>query len=76
MEQAFLGVMPARELMKLLADDDGQEIRKSVFEDNVRDFQGGDAPVNARIRETINGPHRQQFTVLNNGVTTSCASFA
>ncbi|MBS1846231.1 MAG: AIPR family protein [Actinobacteria bacterium] len=68
-EQAFLGVLPARELMKLLADDDGEEIRKSVFEDNVRDFQGGDAPVNARIRETINGPHRQQFAVLNNGVT-------
>jgi hypothetical protein len=68
-EQAFLGVLPAKELMKLLTDDGGAEIRQSVFEDNVRDFQGADAPVNARIRETLHGDHRQQFAVLNNGVT-------
>jgi hypothetical protein len=68
-EQAFLGVLPAKELMKLLADDDGDDIRQSVFEDNIRDFQGADAPVNEKIRATIEGPHRQQFAVLNNGVT-------
>jgi AIPR protein len=68
-EQAFLGVLPAKELMKLLTDSDSSEIRQSVFEDNVRDFQGADAPVNKKIRETIYGPHRQQFAVLNNGVT-------
>jgi hypothetical protein len=55
--------------MKLLTDVGGSEIRQSVFEDNVRDFQGADAPVNKKISETIHGPHRQQFAVLNNGVT-------
>jgi AIPR protein len=68
-QQAFLGVLPARELMKLLSDSEDVEIRKSVFEDNVRDFQGAEADVNSRIRATILGEQRQQFAVLNNGVT-------
>jgi hypothetical protein len=65
-EQAYLGVLPAVELMKLLTDDDSGEIRRSVFEDNVRDFQGADAPVNSRIRETLRGDDRGHFAVLNN----------
>ncbi len=68
-EQAYLGVLPASELMKLVVDGDSDEIRRSVFEDNVRDFQGVNAPVNAGIRETLRGDHRQRFAVLNNGVT-------
>jgi hypothetical protein len=68
-EQAYLGVLPAGELMKLLSDDDSDEIRRSVFEDNVRDFQGADAPVNAGIRETVRGSDRERFAVLNNGIT-------
>ena len=55
--------------MKLLADADSGEIRRTVFEDNVRDFQGTDAPVNARIRETLRGAHTARFAVLNNGIT-------
>ncbi len=55
--------------MKLLTDDDSGEIRRSVFEDNVRDFQGADAPVNSRIRETLRSDARDHFPVLNNGVT-------
>jgi AIPR protein len=55
--------------MKLLTDDDSGEIRRSVFEDNVRDFQGADAPVNGRIRETLRGDNHGHFAVLNNGIT-------
>jgi hypothetical protein len=68
-EQAYLGVLPALELMKLLTDAESDDIRRSVFEDNVRDFQGAEAPVNARIRETLRGDERGHFAVLNNGIT-------
>ena len=68
-EQAYLGVLPAVELIKLLIDDDSGEIRRSVFEDNVRDFQGAEGPVNSRIRETLRGDDRGHFAVLNNGIT-------
>ena len=37
--EAYLGVLPGEELVKLVSDDEG-EIRKSLFFDNVRDFQG------------------------------------
>jgi hypothetical protein len=68
-EQAYLGVLPASELMKLVVDSETDEVRRSVFEDNVRDFQGVNAPVNSGIRETLRSDHRQRFAVLNNGVT-------
>ena len=67
--QAYLGVLPARELLKLLSDSETGEIRRSVFEDNVRDFQGAEGPVNSKIRETLRGDKRQRFGVLNNGIT-------
>lgn len=68
-EQAYLGVLPAQQLLKLLLDEDSGEIRRSVFEDNVRDFQGAEAPVNLRIRQTLRGENRGHFAVLNNGIT-------
>ncbi len=68
-EQAYLGVLPASELMKLVVENGSDEVRRSVFEDNVRDFQGVNAPVNSGIRATLRGDHPQRFAVLNNGVT-------
>jgi hypothetical protein len=66
-QEAYLGILPANELLKLVADEDG-EIRKALFYDNVRDFQG-DVDVNEDIRETLRSEERQKFCVLNNGVT-------
>lgn len=66
-EQAFLGILPADQLLELVTDEEG-EIRKALFYDNVRDFQG-DVDVNADIRKTLRSADRKRFCVLNNGVT-------
>jgi hypothetical protein len=66
-EQAFLGILPADQLLQLVTDEEG-EIRKALFYDNVRDFQG-DVDVNADIRKTLRSGDRKRFCVLNNGVT-------
>lgn len=67
-EEAYLGVLPAKEYLSLITDPVGN-IRKPLFYDNVRDFQG-DNEVNGEIRETLQDPAGQQrFAVLNNGVT-------
>lgn len=66
-EESFLGILPATEMLKLVTDEDG-EIRKALFYDNVRDFQG-DVDVNADIRKTLRSSDRKRFCVLNNGVT-------
>jgi hypothetical protein len=64
---SYLGVLPVTEFLKLLADDDG-DIIKSVFVDNVRDFQG-ENPVNADIAKTITDGLFDQFVLRNNGIT-------
>jgi hypothetical protein len=66
--QAYLGVIPARDYVRLVVDEAGQ-IRKSLFTDNVRDFRGSDNPVNAQIAETLQSDERNRFAILNNGVT-------
>ncbi|MFB6505920.1 AIPR family protein [Streptomyces sp. NPDC002466] len=65
--EAYLGVLPGGEFIKLVTDDEG-EIRKTLFFDNVRDFQG-ETDVNADIRQTLASGDRSRFCVLNNGVT-------
>lgn len=64
---SYLGVLPVKEFLKLLTDDGG-DIIKSVFIDNVRDFQG-ENPVNADIAKTITDKLFDQFVLRNNGIT-------
>jgi len=66
--EAYLGVVSAREFLKLIEDSDGA-IKGSVFYDNVRDFQDMNV-VNQGIAETLDDPNKAiLFPVLNNGVT-------
>ena len=70
-EQAYIGTLPVSTLFQLITDDIGT-IRKAVFEDNIRDFQG-DTRVNQGIRQTLKSPkHASTFAVLNNGITIVC----
>ena len=69
-EQAQSGFLPARELVdKLLTVPSSGLIRKSLFVENVRDFQGYNK-VNSEIRDTLRDPERgRRFAVLHNGIT-------
>ncbi len=66
-EQSFYGILPFSEFKKLLVDENGNVL--SVFEDNVRDFQGLNNPVNQSIKETLVSANINLFSVLNNGIT-------
>ncbi|PQO26661.1 AIPR family protein [Blastopirellula marina] len=66
-QQAYLGVLPANEYLKLITDSSGG-IRKSLFYDNVRDYQGENV-VNREIGETFSLGYTDRFAILNNGVT-------
>ncbi len=62
----------ASEINKLLTTNEGI-IRKSLFDDNVRDFQG-DNNINSEISKTIqNEP--EKFALLNNGITIVCEKY-
>lgn len=62
----------ANELKKIITTSDGL-IRKSLFEDNVRDYQG-DNNINSEIRKTIDADP-QKFALLNNGITIVCEKY-
>lgn len=62
----------ASELKKILTTPDGL-IRKSLFDDNVRDYQGNNS-INDEISTTIN-EEPQKFALLNNGITIVCEEF-
>ncbi|PPG34465.1 AIPR family protein [Rathayibacter sp. AY2B9] len=67
--ESYVGVLPLSEFIKIISDTETDTIRRHIFEDNVRDFQG-DNPVNnemAKSLATTQGADR--FAVLNNGVT-------
>lgn len=62
--EAYLGVLPGDEFVKLVTDDEG-DIRKTLFFDNVRDFEG-DTEVNRDIERTLTSSEASHFCVLLN----------
>lgn len=75
-EQSFIGYLPVLEFLKLITGADGN-IRKNLFYENVRDFQGQDNSVNTEISETLLDASKiDQFLILNNGVTIVAKEFS
>lgn len=71
---AIAVILNAMELLEILLDGETKEekyrkkkLKKGLFEDNVRDYQG-DTKVNLGIRKTIDND-ADSFIVLNNGIT-------
>jgi cold shock CspA family protein len=66
--ESYLGILPAKEFIKLISDEEG-ELIKTIFYDNVRDFQGFNK-VNSEMRSTIeDSSQKDKFLLLNNGIT-------
>ena len=66
--EAYLGIVPCSEFLRLLCDDDG-EILRFLFYDNVRDYQGNSS-VNREIAATLrNAGLNDKLVLLNNGIT-------
>ncbi|MBF0541563.1 MAG: AIPR family protein [Nitrospirae bacterium] len=71
-DNSCIALCYADEFTKLIITDD-KIIRKSLFEDNVRDYQGMNS-VNSEIEQTIkNDP--EKFIILNNGITIVCDEY-
>lgn len=66
--ESHLGHLPAEELLKLLEEDD-RTLSSALFYENIRDYQGNDNPVNNEMLETLASPTKNQFALMNNGVT-------
>ena len=70
-DNSLMVLCKATEFVKILNTDEGL-IRKSLFVDNVRDYQGN-TTINESMMETLkNDP--ASFLLLNNGITIVCTS--
>jgi AIPR protein len=67
-EEAYLGLLPASEFLSLIQDDRGNLV-KSIFYENVRDWQDYNL-VNSEIKASLeSSPLKARFALMNNGVT-------
>jgi AIPR protein len=65
--ESYIGLLPISEYLKMITDDEGN-VRRRLFFDNIRDFQG-DTPVNKSIAGTLLSEASIEFPLRNNGVT-------
>ncbi len=72
-KKAYTFTCDAKELLKLLIKDD-DSIRRSLFNDNVRDYLGNKGGVNSEIEKTIK-QEPEMFLMCNNGITIVCSDF-
>ena len=69
LQNAFIATCTGDSLINFLKDEDGK-LRESIFEDNVRAYQGGTA-TNESIYETVTKTP-DLFGLYNNGITIVC----
>lgn len=72
-KKAYIFTCSANEFIKILSNHDGT-LRRSLFNDNVRDYLGNKGGVNSEMETTIeNEP--EMFLLCNNGITIVCSNF-
>ncbi|MCI5118205.1 MAG: AIPR family protein [Candidatus Electrothrix sp. LOE1_4_5] len=73
--QSYIGYLSSNEFLKLICDYE-DNLRRNLFYENVRDFQGLDNSVNQEIENTIkNQEDIDKFVLLNNGITIVARDF-
>ena len=65
--ESYLCLIKFSEFKKLIVDEQG-EIRESVFNDNIRAYQGDNA-VNKAMSKSLQEGNHNLFTSMNNGIT-------
>lgn len=71
-DQAYIGYVPASEILEIALGDPDQDgvrhINRSLFYDNVRDFNP-DSEINKRIISELESGDNDSFVFKNNGIT-------
>lgn len=68
--QSYVGIVNAKHFVDSLLVDEDNNLKQSVFEENVRSFLGNENDVNTAIQATLqNTAKKKLFSVLNNGIT-------
>ena len=72
-KKSYAFTCSAGEFLKIITKEDGY-LRRSLFNDNVRDYLGNKGAINSEIEKTIiESP--EMFLLCNNGITIVCSDF-
>ncbi|MBL3562853.1 AIPR family protein [Rhodovulum sulfidophilum] len=66
----------AKSFVDLITAEDGETIKRNLFDDNLRVFLGANGGYNQAIISTATSSDSYLFWYLNNGVTITCKSFS
>lgn len=66
----------AQSFVELITAEDGETIKRHLFDENLRVFLGAKGGFNQAIISTATSPDSYLFWYLNNGVTITCKSFS
>lgn len=72
-KKAYAFTCGAPEFLKILQNEDGL-LRRSLFNDNVRDYLGNQGAINSEMEKTI-VTNPEMFLLCNNGITIVCSGF-
>lgn len=72
-KKAYTFTCTGKEFLKILQKED-KTLRRSLFNDNVRDYLGTRSAVNNEIEKTIS-ENPEMFLLCNNGITIVCSDF-
>ncbi|NEO53659.1 MAG: AIPR family protein [Okeania sp. SIO3B5] len=69
LNKGYIILSKLKDYYQFVTDEQGN-LRKYIFESNVRDYQGNNIEVNKDIRNSLDSPHKDiDFWWLNNGIT-------
>ncbi|EKO39501.1 MAG: AIPR protein [Solidesulfovibrio magneticus str. Maddingley MBC34] len=67
-KDGYIALVRLKEFFSFVRDDETGQIRKNLFEANVRDYQGNNQ-VNEEIQNSLQEESTEDFWWLNNGIT-------
>lgn len=74
--RGVIASVDAKSFIDLIRTEDGQSIKRHLFDDNLRVFLGVKGGYNPSIISTATSPDSYLFWYLNNGITITCKKFS
>lgn len=74
--RGVIASVDANSFIELIKTEDGQGIKRHLFDDNLRVFLGAKGGYNPAIIATATSPDSYLFWYLNNGITITCKKFS
>lgn len=74
--RGLIATVDARSFIEMIRTEDGQSVKRHLFDDNLRIFLGKHGGYNQSIISTASSPDSYLFWYLNNGVTITCENYS